>query len=308
VSRITLNRLELRKQWVDLGAIVRAAVDGTGDAVDAAGHELTVDLPAEPIFVNGDPVRLTQVFSNLLSNAAKYTRRGGHIRVTLRAANGDATVSVRDDGIGIPPEMLRSIFEMFVQARSALPHSQGGLGIGLWLASAIVDRHGGRIDARSDGPGRGSEFIVRLPRIVEVVVDAPPLIAEPPPGARRRVLVVDDLEDSADSLAALLKSLGHDAEAAYSGAAALDAAAREPWDAILLDLGMPGMDGFETCRLLRATAAGRRTFIVAVTGWGQPEDRRRTSDAGFDHHLIKPVDAVELAGLLAALPSARASA
>lgn len=307
VSRITLNRLELRTEWTDLHEIVRGAVEASRPNIEAADHELTVQMLGEPVFVDGDAVRLSQVLSNILNNAAKYSERGGHIRVAVRLDGTEVVISVTDDGIGISEEMLPRVFEMFVQGKSN--HATSGLGIGLWLAKGVIERHGGRIEARSAGPGTGSEFLVRLPALVGLAggaaKPAPSLSSAP---SARRVLVVDDLKDNADTLALLLESLGHEARTAYGGEEALRVGQEFRPEAVFLDIGMPDIDGFETCRRIRNTGWGRSAYIVAVTGWGQPHDRCRTEDAGFDQHLIKPVDPDTLSLLLENLPEALASA
>jgi PAS domain S-box-containing protein len=302
VSRITQGKLELRRQLVPLASVVDAAVETSRPAIDAGGHALEVSLPQEPLEVDADPVRLAQVFGNLLTNAAKYTERGGRITLAARQEGTDVVVSVRDTGIGIAPEMLPRIFEMFSQAAPAMQRAQGGLGIGLSLARGIVDLHGGRIEAKSEGQQRGSEFTVRLPLPV-----AEPGRDGAQPGApamlrlSRRVLVVDDNRDSADTLATLLQVLGCDVQVAYDGEEALRMAAAFKPDAVLLDLGMPRLNGFDTCTRMRAEPWGRHVCIVAVTGWGQDEDRRRTKEAGFDAHMVKPADPGMLTELLVSI-------
>jgi PAS domain S-box-containing protein len=304
VSRISRNRLELRREWVELTRIIQSAVETSRPAIDAAGHELIVETLAQPVYVDADPVRLAQVFSNLLNNAAKYTERGGRITIAARADDAQVAVHVIDTGIGLDAQLLPRIFEMFTQGAPFSPVSQGGLGIGLSLARGIVELHGGRIDARSSGPGKGSEFIVHLPRLREAsdVVGASPA-AEVAAVNPRRILVVDDLRDSADTLAMVLRSLGHEAYTAYSGKAALETALQLHPDAIFMDIGMPEMSGLEACRSLRATSWGATVFIVAVTGWGQPQDRQQTEEAGFDAHLIKPADVSTIVQLLRSLPN-----
>lgn len=307
VSRITLDRLDLRRERRNLNEIVLGAVEASRPNIEIAAHELTVETSDEPIFVHGDAVRLSQVLSNLLNNSAKYTERGGHIRVCVRREGTNASISVTDDGIGIPAEMLPRVFEMFVQGKSY--HAEGGLGIGLWLAKGVVERHGGRIEARSDGLGTGSEFVVRIPLLAGVDRDAAVAPANPPSASPvRRVLVVDDMRDAADTLALLLETLGYETKIAYGGEDALQLGGGFLPDVIFLDIGMPTIDGFETCRRIRQSEWGRTVYVVALTGWGQAQDRRRTKDAGFDHHMIKPVDSDALSSLLGRLPAARASA
>jgi PAS domain S-box-containing protein len=302
VSRISRNRLELRREWVDLGRVIESAVETSRPAIDAAGHELIVETPREPVYVDGDSVRLAQVFSNLLNNAAKYTERGGRITIVANVSGEEAAVRVRDTGIGIDAHVLPSVFDMFTQAAPQSPVSQGGLGIGLSLARGIVELHGGRIEAHSAGAGRGSEFIVRLPRLRESSGAAGALPAEDAASMiRRRILVVDDLRDTADTLALLLESLGHEVHAAYDGESAIEVAGKVRPEVIFMDIGMPQMSGLEACRRIRSSAWGAHTFIVAVTGWGQPQDRRQTADAGFDDHLIKPADVANVVRLLRSL-------
>jgi len=275
VSRITRGRLELRREPVELAQVVEQALETSRPHVT---QQLTVSLPSEPVHLDADPVRLAQVFANLLNNAAKYTARTGRIALTARLEGAQVAVCVKDDGIGIPPEHLPRLFRMFSQASSALERSQGGLGIGLALARSLVELHGGTIEARSDGPGKGSEFIVRLPVIVAPDPAALPP-AQPAPayrGAVRRVLVVDDVEDSRSSMATLLRLDGHEVDAAADGLQAVEKAEAFKPDLILLDLGLPNLDGIEACRLIRRKPWGRGVVIVALTGWGQDEDRART--------------------------------
>ena len=296
VSRISHNRLELRLQRVNLASVLTSAIETSRPLIDGAGHELTVAVP-ESLHLDADPVRLAQVLSNLLNNSARYTPRSGHIRVSAQRRDGEVLVSVADDGVGITPEALPHVFDMFTQVRPAL---DGGLGIGLSLARGLVRLHGGELFAESDGPGRGSRFTVRLP------LAAPPSAAEPKaepdgnrePAVQRRLLIVDDLEDAANSLATLLRLQGHEVWTAHDGAEAFDAADLARPEVVLLDLGMPKVDGYETCRRIRQQAWGRHMTIIAVTGWGQVDDRRRTEEAGFDLHLVKPVDPVRLVELL----------
>ncbi len=308
MSRISRNSLELRKDRVRLDDVVEAAVETSRPLIEAGRHELTITLPPEPVYLEADPVRLAQVFANLLNNAAKYTEDGGRIWLTATRQEDSVTVSIRDTGIGIFPEMLPSIFGIFTQAKRALPRSQGGLGIGLSLVKGLVELHGGGIEARSDGPGRGSEFVVRLAALPAAPAPEPvrPVGDEGrKSAATRRILIVDDNRDSADSLAKLLKIMGNEVSTAYDGVQAVEAAEALRPDVVLLDLGMPGMDGFEVCRRIRGQSWGQGMFLVALTGWGQDEDHRRTEEAGFDRHLVKPVDHAALADLLASRPLGR---
>ena len=299
VSRISRNRLELRREWIDLGTVIDSAIETSRPVIDAQTHRLFVDKPIEPVYVDADPVRLAQVFSNLVNNAAKFMNARGEIRLSAARQGNEAIVRVEDRGVGLEAAVLPHIFEMFWQASPTFDRSRGGLGIGLSLARGIVELHDGRIEAHSPGPGQGSEFVVRLPLVsdaarVPVARPEQPLAA----GRPRRVLIVDDVRDNADSLAGVLKALGHQVHAAYDGAEALALASTVHPDAVLLDLGMPELDGYQVCRQLRKQPGGESMLIVALTGWGQETDRARTQDAGFDHHLIKPADLGALSRLL----------
>jgi len=297
VSRITRGVIEVRHEPVDLVSVVRAAVETSRPLLDAAQHALTVQVPTEPITVAGDAVRLTQVFTNLLTNAARYTANGGTIVVTIARTGNEATISVRDNGIGISGAHLESVFEMFTQVGRQGRGSQGGLGIGLTLVRSLVTMHGGRVEARSGGSGTGSEFIVQLP-VLEGQAPAPVVAAAPGRFSSHRILVVDDNADAGDTLAALLTELGATVTVFHDGQAALEALDASDPDAVLLDLGMPGMDGFEVARRIRATARHADVLLVALTGWGQEDDRSRTRAAGFDHHLVKPPDVHHLQQLI----------
>ncbi len=301
LSRIARGKMELRRERVDLREVARRAADVSRPLAEARRHELTVSLPGAPVPVLADPARLEQVLTNLLNNAARYTPEGGRIWLTAEVEGGGVVVSVRDTGIGIPPGMLPHIFGLFAQVGRAEERAGGGLGIGLSLVKSLTEMHGGSVEARSEGPGRGSEFVVRWPLPAEqppAGVNAPPDNA---PAAVRalRVLVVDDNADAAESLAMLLRLWGHDVAVAQDGPAALRTAAARPPEVALLDIGLPGMDGYELARLLRQQPGPGRAVLVALTGWGQEEDRRRAREAGFDHHLVKPVDLSALQGLLA---------
>ncbi len=315
VSRISRGRIELRIEPVDFEALVGRSVEAVDSMLRDRGHEIALTLPPGPITVEGDPTRLEQVVVNLLNNAAKYTEPGGKIQVELRRGDGEVVLSIRDNGIGIAPEMLTRIFEPFVQAARRLERSQGGVGIGLTLVQKLVELHGGTVEAYSEGLGRGSEFIVRLPLPI-----APDLRTngEPHPPAlepvrlnhastRHRVLVVDDNVDAAVSLGMLLKLAGQEVRVAYDGPAALRQATDFRPHLVLLDIGMPGMDGYEVCRRLRRESGLERTTVVALTGWGQDEDRRRSHEAGFDHHIVKPVEPSALQRLLDDIPAEGAS-
>jgi len=293
VSRITLNKLELRRQPVELSEIITGAVESSRSFIEQRGHELTVTVPPEPVFLNGDLVRLTQVFLNLLNNAVKYTERGGRIWLTADRQQNHAVVRVKDTGVGIPGDKLPHLFEMFYQVDASLERAHGGLGIGLSLVRRLVESHGGTVEARSDGPGKGSEFTVRLP----VLVEEPqfPVLQQPGDSemsavASRRILVVDDDRDSADLFAMFLRLMGHDVCTAYDGVEGVEAAERFRPDAVLLDIGMPRMNGEDACRQIRSTSWGRDVVLIAVTGWDQDENRVRILKAGFDAHVVKPVD------------------
>ena len=303
VSRITRNKLELRKERVELAEVVREAVETSRPLIEQSGHHLTVTLPPEPICLHADLLRLSQVLTNLLTNAAKYTDRGGQIRLTAERQGGEVVVRVKDTGVGIPAEKLSGLFQMFFQVDGDLEQSQGGLGIGLALVRRLVEMHGGSVKADSAGRGKGSEFTVRLPVLAE---EPDPKMALKPAGngvarakAGRRILVVDDMRDNADSLAMLLKLDGNEVQTAYDGLAAVEAAERFRPDVVLLDIRMPKLNGFDACRRIREQPWGKSMMLIALTGWGQEEDQRRTEEAGFDSHLVKPVDPAALADLLA---------
>jgi signal transduction histidine kinase/DNA-binding response OmpR family regulator len=303
ISRITQSRLALRKHRVELGPIVQQAIEASAPLVERSSHDLRVALPAEPIHVDADPARLVQIFGNLLTNACKYTEQEGRILLSAERQGNDVVVTVKDTGIGIPPDKLDSVFEMFSQVQSAIEHSQGGLGIGLTLVKRLVEMHDGSVTARSEGLGRGSEFVVRLPALdAEPQAVQPAAIEEPASARPSRILVVDDNVDSAMSLAMLLRSMGHTTQEANDGATAIETAARFAPDLVLLDIGLPDMNGYEVCRRLRAEPWGRNLVIVALTGRGQDEDRHKSHDAGFDHHVIKPVAYATLMELLSDLP------
>jgi signal transduction histidine kinase/ActR/RegA family two-component response regulator len=308
VSRITSGKVTLQRETLDLSAVIQRAVEASRPLIDARKHRLTVALAAEPLRVAGDLTRLVQAVSNLLNNAAKYTDEGGSIEVTTGREGAEAVVRVRDDGLGLAADLLPHVFDLFTQAERSLDRSQGGLGIGLTLVRQLVEMHGGRAEAKSDGPGRGSEFEVRLP-----LLEAP--TSEPggrgaerrTPNAERRtalrVLVVEDNVDSAEMLSFMLKLGGHETRMAHDGWAALEAARQFQPQVILCDIGLPGMNGYEVAQQLRAQPPFKQTRLVAISGYGQDEDRRRSKDAGFDYHLTKPVEPDALAALLESLKS-----
>ena len=298
VSRITRGVVDVQLEPLDLAFVLRSAIETSRPSIESGCHELTVDLPAEPITVFGDRVRLTQVFANLLTNAAKYTDQGGHVWMTAARQGGTAVVSVRDNGIGIPADQLTAVFDMFTQIDRSNRRTQGGLGIGLTLVRSLVAQHGGRVEARSAGSGAGSEFLVELP--VMAIAHS----SRAPAGAvvnilPSRILVVDDNRDAAEGLGALLTVLGATTSVACSGGEALAQLASFRPDTVLMDIGMPGMDGYETARRIRESPEHGSVLMIALTGWGQERDRQRSRAAGFDHHFVKPVDVERLSRLLA---------
>jgi CheY-like chemotaxis protein/two-component sensor histidine kinase len=300
VSRITRDQLVLQTARIALADVVATAVETSRPIIEQRGHLLNVDLPPDSVWLEADPARLSQVVSNLLTNAAKYTPPGGRINVTAYLADTELVVCVSDTGIGISAEMLPRIFEMFMQVDKALGRATDGLGIGLTLARRIVEMHGGAIAATSGGQGRGAEFTIRLPALDRQTRSAETdddLDISPLPHALR-VLVVDDNRDAAEMLAALLGAWGQQTTLAFDGRTAIDLGETFAPDVVLLDLGMPHLDGYETARLIRGRPWGAATLLVAVTGWGQPHDRDRSQASGFDHHLVKPVAPAALRALL----------
>jgi|RhiMethySRZTD1v2_1073278.scaffolds.fasta_scaffold01689_11 signal transduction histidine kinase/ActR/RegA family two-component response regulator len=302
IGRITNDRMELRREPLDVGTIVRDAVDMCQPLIQRSGHEISIMAPQPSIIVQADPARLGQVFGNLLNNACRYMAHKGQIWVTIERDGAEAVVTITDTGIGIPPEQLASIFEMFSQVdRTNRP--QGGLGIGLHLVKRLVEMHGGQVSAQSEGPGMGSRFTVRLPALPESVTleevapKAQPAVSLEP-HISRRVLVVDDNADNAELLRILLEEQGHETFTAHDGVEGLAAAERLRPDVVLMDLGLPRIDGFDACRRIREQPWGKRMLVIAITGWGQDADRRRSQEAGFDHHLVKPVDAGALSALM----------
>jgi PAS domain S-box-containing protein len=302
IGRLSFNKLGLQRTTTTVGSVVRDAVDASRPGIDVAGHDLEVRLPQTPVYIEVDAARLTQSLGNLLNNAVKFTGRGGRITVSAAVEGADLVLRVADNGIGLTPETLATAFEMFTQADASIERARGGLGIGLGLARQLVEMHGGTLTAFSDGPGRGSEFVIHLP---EVVRDTPPARGRRPAPATgtlrhlRRVLVVDDNLDAAHSLRMALQLHGLEVVVAHDGRQALHEAALHTPDAVLLDIGLPGMSGYDVCRELRRQPWGARAVILAMTGWGQQEDRRRSSEAGFDAHLVKPVEHETLLDALA---------
>lgn len=302
VSRVTRGTLELKKQRTELTSVVSTGIEAARPLLDAKRHTFTLDLPNEPVWLDADPVRLAQVFSNLLINAAKYTEPKGHIGLHACCGDAEIVVTIRDDGIGISQEMMPRLFTMFSQARPAIERAEGGLGVGLALVRGLVTLHGGKIEAYSAGIHLGSEFVVRLPmgnpeeQHLETANDedsAPPVAL--------KILVVDDNRDAAESCAMLLDLSGHRVQVAYTGQQALEIASTFEPDALLLDIGLPDFTGYELAKQVRAAPRGDRTVLIAVTGWGQEEDRRRAFEAGFDHHLTKPIEGEKLERLLGSL-------
>ncbi|HEX7121479.1 MAG TPA: PAS domain S-box protein [Gemmatimonadaceae bacterium] len=301
LSRIGRGKIVLRKERLPLARVVQQAVETSRPTIEQGGHDLTISLPPERVDVDADATRLAQVFANLLNNAAKFTHPGGHIRLSVQRQGDEAVVTVHDNGVGIPQEMLTAVFEMFTQVDHSLERVHGGLGIGLSLVKRIVEKHGGTVTARSDGPGKGSEFIVRLPLATSSEEPAHSRAQPVLRGQGLRVLVVDDNRDAAVSLAMVLQMLGEETRTAHDGLEALEVAAEFEPDVILLDLGMPRLNGFDAARKLRERAWRRRPVLVALTGWGQEDDQRRSREAGFDAHVVKPVEPAVLAQMLAQL-------
>jgi PAS domain S-box-containing protein len=307
VSRITRGKLRMQGGTMDLNAAVHRAVEAVRPLIESRRHRLHLQLPEERILVNGDLTRLTQVAINLLNNAAKYTPEGGDITVEAALEGDDAVVRVRDNGMGIAPQLIDQVFDLFAQGERTIDRSEGGLGIGLTLARRIVALHGGNLTARSEGVGKGSEFTMTLPRLNPELGEAQPPAAAVDMQAdsvKRRVVVVDDNVDAADSMARLLRMAGHDVDIEYDGAAALERIMRDMPEIVLLDIGLPGMSGYEVAKQLRARPESKELQIIAMTGYGQEEDRRRSLAAGFDGHLVKPVMPAELFALIDAAPPA----
>jgi PAS domain S-box-containing protein len=308
VGRITRNKLDLKMEYVELASVVHHAVEASRPDYERAGHELTITLPAQTIYLHADPIRLAQVFENLLTNACKFTEPGGHVWLTAGPQGRDIVVAVKDTGVGIPPDMLPTVFDLFTQVDRSLERTAGGLGIGLSLVKRLVEMHGGSVEAFSEGLGKGSEFVVRLP-----IVDEKPDAAAPEPAAAPeterplRILIVDDNRDAAASLSRLLTMAGHETHTAHDGLEAWEAAEHLRPEAMLLDIGLPKLSGYELCRLVRDQPWGRDMVLIALTGWGQDADRRRSREAGFDGHVVKPVDHAALENLLQKLCPPRTS-
>jgi signal transduction histidine kinase/ActR/RegA family two-component response regulator len=297
LSRFTRGLIDVQKEPLDLRGVLRTAVETSRPLIEDARHTLSIEMPPEPLPVAGDPVRLTQVVANLLNNAAKYTKRGGRIWLSARTDDRWAVISVRDTGIGIPSSQLSAVFDMFAQVERSQRGAQGGLGIGLTLVRSLVSMHGGVVEARSEGAGRGSEFFVRLP-LLKHLAARPAESSRPRRFPPVRLLIVDDNRDAARTLGTLLSSLGATTSVAFGGQQALEAIETFKPDAVLLDLGMPGMDGYEVARQIRARPAWAGLRLIALTGWGQDADRERSRQAGFDHHVVKPIEIEYLRQLL----------
>ncbi len=298
VSRITRGKIELRKERVELAAIIRSAVETSRPLIEAGKHQLTIAISEDPIMLDADPIRIAQVFANLLNNAAKYTEDGGQICISAKCEESIAVISVRDSGLGIPKDMLPKIFDLFIQADRTYSRAQGGLGIGLTLVRNLVLMHDGTVEANSLGLQQGSEFIVRLPIAADASLGQETVPLRQRAQMQLRILVVDDNRDAGNSLGMLLKLLGAEVQVVHNGHTAVTMVQEYRPRVILLDIGMPDLDGFEVAKLIRETPQGQDAVLIALTGWGQDEDRRRSQAAGFDHHLIKPVDLAALQDLL----------
>jgi two-component system CheB/CheR fusion protein len=310
VSRITQGKIALRTEAVAVADVVHRAIETTRPEIDVRGHTLTVTLPSEPVLLEADPVRLAQVLANLLGNAAKYTPHGGAIAVTVEECGDEVLIRVRDTGAGLSADLLPRVFDLFVQGETSLDRSRGGLGIGLTIVHQLVRLHGGRVEARSDGPGRGSEFIVRLParRPSEAAGGPQPGGSSLALDGARRVLIVEDNRDAAEGLATLLEAWGHEVRVAHDATAAIELLAAAPADIVVSDLGLPGIDGYELARKIRDGMREPAPVLVALSGYGRPEDRRRALEAGFDDHLVKPPDIDALARCLARAVAGRSTA
>lgn len=303
VSRISRGKIELRLSRIELQSAIRQAVEAARPLIESLNHELTVTLPPQPLYLNADATRLAQVFGNLLNNACKFTERGGRISLSVEQEEGRAVIRIKDSGLGIESSQLVHVFDIFVQVDTSLERATTGLGIGLTLVKSLVEMHHGTVEARSDGIGRGSEFVVRLPLHMELGKSAPSMTAsdDSSPTTGKRILVVDDNRDSADSMALLLKLSGNETHTAADGLEAIEAAQSLRPDVILLDIGLPSLNGYEVCRRIRAQDWGKRMVLVALTGWGQDDDRKKSSEAGFNAHVVKPVEFDDLVKLLSEL-------
>jgi signal transduction histidine kinase len=306
VARITRGKINLSREPIELGALIARAVETVQPLIQERGHQFTCEIPAGTLTVDADPLRLTQAFGNVLGNAAKYTERGGRISLSVCRQGSEVEIRVRDNGIGIPAEVLPRIFDLFTQLDGRSDHPHSGLGIGLALVRRLLQMHGGTITAHSEGAGLGSEFVIRLPLLLEATQSGdgrPSTAPEDAPPVRRRILVADDNADALQTLATVLELGGHEVFSATNGSLALESAERHLPEVALLDIGMPLLDGYEVARRIRAQAWGKRITLVALTGWGQDSDRRRSQEAGFDAHLVKPLDLAKLTQLLSRLPA-----
>jgi PAS domain S-box-containing protein len=311
ISRISRGKIELRKAHLDLQTVIAAAVEASRPLIDARQHQLTIDVPQHPISMNGDATRLAQVVLNLLNNAAKYTETGGHICLTVEESPQSVTIKVRDNGIGIPPEMFTQVFEMFTQVDRSLERTEGGLGIGLTLVKRLVELHDGSVAVHSAGEGDGSEFVVTLPKSEPPILTTTESDGQPPQVIKRnlaplRIVAVDDNRDAVDSLAKILRMKRHDVRTAYDGIEAVKLAADFKPHVVLLDIGLPRLNGYEAAQRIRKLPGGGEIVLVAVTGWGQDEDRKRSEESGFNMHLVKPVDPVALDLLIANIGDSQA--
>jgi PAS domain S-box-containing protein len=300
-NRITHDRLELRRNEVELSSVIQQAVEVARPLIDAEGHDLIVELPREPIYLNADRARLAQLFGNLLNNSSKYTSPNGTISLSAKQVGDKVVVTVSDNGAGIPQDKLDSIFDMFMQVDRTSDRAQGGLGIGLTLVKRLAEMHGGSIEAKSAGEGRGSEFVVRLPVLSKPSVVTQSVRSAPASPPDRRILIVDDNIDSADSLAMLLEITGNKTYVAHDGVEAVEAIEKHRPEVVLLDIGLPRLNGHEVCRRVREQPWGKDIVMIALTGWGQADDRRKSEEAGFNGHLVKPVDYDKLMELLNSL-------
>ncbi|MGZ5031026.1 MAG: hybrid sensor histidine kinase/response regulator, partial [Methylobacter sp.] len=307
VSRISRGLVELKKEPLEVRDFILSAVETSQPLIDTRRHIFSLMLPPEPVWVKGDRIRLAQVVSNLLNNAAKYTEEGGHIELSVEASGREVGIHVSDNGSGIDPADLAHLFDLFYQADRNIDRSQGGLGIGLSLVHNLVEKHGGKVQAFSAGRGQGSEFVIRLPRMLLSPSPSTSVAVEhtAPSANKRRILVVDDNRDVAESLALLLESEGHQVLTAFDGISALETARIERPDIILMDIGLPGLDGYAVAQALRQNHELERTMLIALTGYGQPDDRKKSSASGFDEHLVKPVDIEKLRELLASYQTTR---
>ena len=302
VSRISRGKIELRRGRIELASAVNHAVEAIRSLVQSMEHDLIVTLPPQPMYLNADPTRLAQVVGNLLNNACKFTDKGGRISLTVEREGQQAVIRVRDNGIGIAAEQLPLIFNMFMQIDTSLERSVSGLGIGLMLVKNLVEMHDGTVEVYSAGVGHGSEFVVRLPIMLEAPSPLPPEPIVSETTTARRILIVDDNRDAAASLAMLLKITGHETHIANDGLEAVEAVATFRPEIVLLDIGLPKLNGYEACRRIREQPWGKNIVIVALTGWGQEEDREKSKNAGFDGHMVKPLDFAALTKLLAESP------